>query len=85
MARYSKYGLIWSVLRIAVIVVTVVLVGPFVALGLAPMLLVLLPVALLALPFMLFAFFSGAAEARMETRRMRAWHMFAARLDPIVT
>ena len=51
----------------------VVLVPPFAALAIAPMLLLLAPLALIALPFMVLAFFTGASDNHMETRRIDAW------------
>jgi hypothetical protein len=53
---------------------SVVLAGPvFVAIAAAPMLLMLLPVAFAGLPFLLFAFLSGASGTRYETKRIETW------------
>ena len=73
MLPYPKYGVIWSVTRGASVLATILLVTPFVAFALAPVLLLLMPLAFIAIPFMVLAFWPGAAENHMETRRIRAW------------
>ena len=52
--------------------IAVVMVPPFVILAVAPMLLMLAPVALVAIPFMLSAFAGEAREVQPLPRRVRA-------------
>jgi hypothetical protein len=52
--------------------ITVVMVPPFVILAIAPMLLMLAPVALVAIPFMLSAFAGEAREVQPLPRSLRA-------------
>ena len=54
--------------------VAVVMVPPFVVLAIAPMVLMLLPVAFVAIPFMLSAFAGEAREVQPLPRRVRALH-----------
>jgi hypothetical protein len=49
-----------------------VLLLPFTLLALAPMLLFLVPVAIVGIPFMIPAFVTGMAAFRSESRRMRS-------------
>jgi hypothetical protein len=49
--------------------VAIVLLPPFVALALAPMLLMLVPVAMVGIPFILPAMLSGSLAARADERR----------------
>jgi hypothetical protein len=72
MLPYPKYGVIWSVTRAAVVLATVLLVTPFVAFALAPVLLLLVPLTFIAIPFMILAFLPGAAENHSESLRIRA-------------
>jgi hypothetical protein len=57
---------------------SVILLPPFVALAIGPMLLLLLPVALVAIPIMIPAFFGGARSNQVETVRIRSWRPSAA-------
>lgn len=68
-----NHGVTFGVTRALFTWTAVVLVPPFAALAFAPMLLLLAPLALIALPFMVAAFFTGAADHHMETRRIHAW------------
>jgi hypothetical protein len=61
---------IW--LRVISGAIAVVMVPPFVVLAIAPMLLMLAPVALVAIPFMLSAFAGEAREVQPLPRRIRA-------------
>jgi hypothetical protein len=47
----------------------IVLLPPFIMLALAPMLLMLIPVAMVGIPFILPAMLSGSLAARSEERR----------------
>jgi hypothetical protein len=78
-----NHGITSGIARALFTWTTVVLVPPFVALAVAPMLLVLAPLALIALPFMVAAFFTGAADNHMETRRIDAWRPARARLAEV--
>jgi hypothetical protein len=53
-------------------IVASVMVPPFVMLAVAPMLLVLAPVAFVAIPFMLSAFATEVREVPASPRRVRA-------------
>jgi hypothetical protein len=60
------------VLRTIFGVITVVMVPPFVMLAIAPMVLVLSPVALVAIPFLVAAFAGEAREVQPLPKRSRA-------------
>ena len=66
-------GMRASTVRGAAVLGAAVLVPPFIALAVAPMLLMLLPVAFVAIPFMVPAFFGGAHANRSESIRNRKW------------
>jgi hypothetical protein len=57
--------------RFVIGTVATILVPPFVMLAIAPMLLMLAPVALIAIPFMLSAFAGEAREVVAVPRRLR--------------
>jgi hypothetical protein len=59
------------VLRVLFGTISVVMVPPFVMLAVAPMLLMLAPVALVAIPFILAAFAGEAREVAPLPRRVR--------------
>ncbi len=59
--------------RFAGIRVALVLVPAVAALAVAPMLLMLLPLAFAGLPFLLFTFLGGASRHRFETKQIQAW------------
>jgi hypothetical protein len=63
--------------RFAGIRVVVLLAPAFAALAVAPMLLMLLPLAFAGLPFLLVTFLGGASRHRFETRRIQAWNAAA--------
>jgi hypothetical protein len=48
----------------------IVLLPPFIMLALVPMMLFLLPVAIVGIPSMIVAFMSGSLATRAESRRM---------------
>jgi len=60
------------VLRTTFAVITVVMVPPFVMLAVAPMLLMLAPVAIVAIPFVVAAFAGQAREVQPLPRRLPA-------------
>jgi hypothetical protein len=55
--------------KIAATAFAVALLPPFIALALAPMLLMLVPVAIVGIPFMLPAMLAGSLAARAEDQR----------------
>ncbi len=59
--------------RAVVVAVALVLMPPFVALAALPMLMLLLPVALVATPFMIIAFFGGAHANQVESKNIQLW------------
>ncbi|KAF0164899.1 MAG: hypothetical protein FD160_4083 [Caulobacteraceae bacterium] len=69
------------VVRAAAIVLCTLLLPPFVLLALGPMLLISVPIAMLAIPFLLPAFFPGAFSAS-RGRRRRALARGARMLAP---
>ena len=60
-------------LRVFATVATVLLLPPFIALAVFPMLLLLLPVALICIPFIVPAMLSGSLAARLEDRQRASW------------
>ena len=72
------------VLRACVAVMAMVLIPPFVVLAIAPMLLLLLPVAFVVLPFMLCAFAGEAGEVPSVSRlrSLRPAHASAGVIYP---
>lgn len=62
------------VLRVLFATISVVMVPPFVMLAVAPMLLMLAPVALVAIPFLVAAFAGEAREVAPLPRRARQLH-----------
>lgn len=60
------------------VVMSALLLPPFVALAVAPALLFLTPVALIALPFVVPAFVSGWRSARADDQRRAARHAAGA-------
>jgi len=62
-----------KVLRVVATLAALVLLPPFVALAIAPMLLLLAPVALLGIPFIVPAMLSGSLAARSEDRQRASW------------
>ena len=59
--------------RVAMAAASLLLLPPFIMLAIVPMLLFLLPVALVAIPVMIPAFFGGAHTTQIEVVRMRSW------------
>jgi hypothetical protein len=64
------YTPIGFVARFLVGTLAAIMIPPFVVLAIAPMLLLLLPVALCAIPFMLSAFAGEAREVPVAPRRL---------------
>ena len=62
-----------SFLRLTTSVATAVLVPPFIALAVVPMTLMLIPVAFVAIPFMIPAFFPAAHSTTVETKQLESW------------
>lgn len=62
-----------AALRTLAIIASVLLVPPFIALAVVPMLLLLLPVALICIPFIVPAMLSGSLAARSEDRQRASW------------
>jgi hypothetical protein len=60
---------ILAILRKTSIWISVLLLPPFFVLAIAPMLLVLVPVAIVAIPFIIPAMFSGSLTALSEERQ----------------
>jgi hypothetical protein len=59
--------------RLAMISVAIILLPPFITLAAAPVLLMLLPVAWVAIPFMIPAFFGGTHSNQVESHNIRLW------------
>jgi hypothetical protein len=66
-------GRLQSVLRISMTIVAVLLLPPFIALAVAPMLLLLAPVALIGVPFIIPALLTGSLAARSEDKVRASW------------
>ena len=62
-----------GLLRVTATIVTVLLVPPFIALAVLPMLLLLAPVALICIPFIVPAMLSGSLAARSEDIQRASW------------
>ncbi|HKU44850.1 MAG TPA: hypothetical protein VJR89_42115, partial [Polyangiales bacterium] len=62
-----------GVARVLATIATVLLVPPFIALAVLPMLLVLVPVALICIPFIVPAMLSGSLAARDEDVKRASW------------
>jgi hypothetical protein len=62
-----------GILRITATIAAVLLIPPFVLLAVAPMMLVLAPVALIGIPFIVPAMLSGSLAAREEDRQRASW------------
>jgi hypothetical protein len=73
MSRNGTHGYspIGFVARFIVGSIAAIMIPPFVVLAIAPMLLVLAPVALCAIPFMLSAFAGEAREVKVAPRRLQ--------------
>lgn len=59
--------------RFTAVRVVMLLAPVFAALAVAPMLLILLPLAFAGLPFLLVTFLGGASQHHFETKRIQAW------------
>lgn len=62
-----------SYVRTGLAALCALMLFPVIVLVLAPLLLFLMPVAFIAIPFMLASFWSGACDTHMETKRIEAW------------
>jgi hypothetical protein len=62
-----------GVLRVTTTIAAVLLLPPFIALAIIPMLLFLLPVALIGIPFIIPALISGSLAARSEDKLRASW------------
>jgi len=62
-----------GVFRVIATAAAVLLVPPFVVLAIAPMLLLLVPVALIGIPFIIPAMLSGSLAAREEDIQRASW------------
>jgi hypothetical protein len=68
--RTSRLG---GVLRVTTTIAAALLLPPFIALAIIPMLLFLLPVALIGIPFIIPALISGSLAARSEDKFRASW------------
>jgi hypothetical protein len=73
-------GTPFSYVRTGLFALCAVMLFPLLLLAFAPLLLILTPVAFVALPFMLVSFCGGAGDTHMETRRIDSWRVRAATL-----
>lgn len=62
-----------GVLRVTATVMAVILLPPFIALAILPMLLFMLPVALIGIPFIIPALITGSLAAREEDKLRASW------------
>lgn len=62
-----------SVLRVSMTIAAVLLLPPFIALAILPMLLLLAPVALIGVPFIIPALLTGSLAARSEDKVRASW------------
>ncbi|HKP61005.1 MAG TPA: hypothetical protein VJV78_29950 [Polyangiales bacterium] len=62
-----------GLLRVTATIATVLLLPPFIALAVLPMLLLLAPVALICIPFIVPAMLSGSLAARSEDIQRASW------------
>lgn len=69
----SSSGRLHGVLRISMTIAAVVLLPPFIALAVLPMLLLLAPVALIGVPFIIPALLTGSLAARSEDKVRASW------------
>lgn len=66
-------GRLHRVVRISMTIVAVLLLPPFIALAVLPMLLLLAPVALIGVPFIIPALLTGSLAARSEDKVRASW------------
>jgi hypothetical protein len=66
--------------RFSMSALTIILLPPFVTLAVAPMMLMLVPIALVAIPVMIQAFFGAAYANRQESQHLQAWRPALAAL-----
>jgi hypothetical protein len=65
----ARSGRLFGILRVASIWASVLLLPPFFLLAMAPMLLLLVPVAIVAIPFIIPAMFSGSWTTLADDRQ----------------
>lgn len=68
-----------GIFRVAVTIVTALLLPPFLLLAVAPMMLLLAPVALIGIPFIVPALVSVSLAARSEDKQRASWRPPLAR------
>lgn len=66
-------GRLRGVLRVTTTIAALLLLPPFIALAIVPMLLLLAPVALIGVPFIIPALVSGSLAARSEDKFRASW------------
>ena len=71
LARHKN--LLRAISRVVAVLVALMLLPPFIALAVAPMLLFLVPVAIVGVPFMIPAFFPGSLSTSLELKRVESW------------
>jgi hypothetical protein len=69
----SGSGRLRGILRVCTTVTAVLLLPPFIALAVFPMLLLLAPVALIGVPFIIPALLTGSLAARSEDQVRASW------------
>jgi hypothetical protein len=74
----DKHPFVVILLRVMLGVLAIIAIPPFVILAIAPMLLMLAPVALVAIPFMITAFAGEAGRVRDAAHPLRAHGRAAA-------
>lgn len=62
-----------GVVRVAATIMAVILLPPFIALAVLPMLLFMAPVALIGIPFIIPALITGSLAAREEEKQRASW------------
>ena len=69
----SGSGQLHRALRVSMTIAAVLLLPPFIALAILPMLLLLAPVALIGVPFIIPALLTGSLAARSEDKVRASW------------
>jgi hypothetical protein len=69
----SGSGRLRGVVRVTTTILAVLLLPPFIALAVFPMLLLLAPVALIGVPFIIPALVTGSLAARSEDKLRASW------------
>jgi hypothetical protein len=71
--NYSQSGIVNRRLRVVATIASLLLLPPFIVLAVAPMLLLLVPVAMVGIPFIIPALFNGTVAAFLEDQRRASW------------